>query len=313
MWTIIISVLLLVGYQRSFRSVVYGVAVAEIINGTVLGIVSMGKLRISGKIIQPDQIKALLKYALPLIPASTLSWVVTSTDKLMLRTMCTYEELGLYGAASKIVAALGIIQTCFLTIWVPVAFRWYEEGKDHKYFTLVMKVVAAVMSCACLGILLCKNLVGWFLGEDFMRAIAVFPFLILSPLFYTISETTVLGISFQRKTGYNIIISLTSGAANLVLNYFLLPIWGGVGAAIATGVSSIVFFGMRTWLSRRLWYRFPVGLFAVLICVIVLNCAAHTFMSGAIPYVLSLCSLLLLVAVLLPQILVSVRSLKQDK
>ncbi len=306
-WTLILCVTLLVTYQRSFRSVVYGMALAEILNGIVLGIVSFRNFHLTHGCIQAERIKVLLKFALPLIPATAISWLLTSMDKVMLRSLCTYDELGLYTAASKIVNALGIIQTCFTTIWVPVAFRWHEEGKDRKYFELVMKLVAAGMSCICFGILMCKDLIGWFLGDDFVKAIGVFPFLMLQPIMYTMSETTTLGISFNRKTGYNIVVSLLSGLTNLVLNYFFIPIWGGVGAALATGISYVVFFAVRTWISRRLWYKFPVGIFCICIVMACANCAAHTFVSGAIPYVFSAISVVLMIIIALPQIIQTIK------
>ena len=310
-WTLILCVVLLVTYQRSFRSVVYGMALAEILNGIVLAAVSFRNFHPSRGCIQADRIKSLLKFALPLIPATMISWLLTSMDKVMLRSLCTYDELGLYTAAAKIVNALGIIQTCFTTIWMPIAFRWHEEGKARKYFELVMKLVAAGMSCICFGILMCKDLVGWFLGEDFVRAIGVFPFLMLQPIMYTMSETTTLGIAFNRKTGYNIVVSLLSGFTNLVLNYFLIPIFGGVGAALATGISYVVFFAVRTWISRRLWYKFPVGIFFVCGIMACANCDAHTFMDGVFPYALSAISVILMIVIVLPQIIQAIKYIRR--
>ena len=49
-----------------------------------------------------------------------LGWALTSMDKVMLRTMCSYSELGLYSAAFKIVNVLGVVQSCFTLYWVPL-------------------------------------------------------------------------------------------------------------------------------------------------------------------------------------------------
>ena len=310
-WQLIICVMLLTTYQKNFRSVVYGMALAEILNGIILGILSFRKLRITRDTIKTERIKVLLAYALPLIPATAISSILATMDKFMLRSMCTYEELGLYTAAAKIVNAVGIFQTCFTTIWAPVAFRWYESGKDRKYFELVMKLVAVGMSCLCFGILMCKDIVGFVLGDDFVQAIRVFPFLLLQPILYTMSETTTLGISFNRKTGYNIIVSLFSGLTNFLLNFFFLPIWGGIGAAMATGIAKVIFFATRTFISRRLWYKFPLGIFLVCIVVAFANCIAHTFMTGAIPYILSGCSIVFMIILALPEIIQTVKTFKR--
>ena len=48
-----------------------------------------------------------------------------------------------------------------------------------------------------------------------------------------------------------IIVSAVACVCNIVGNTLLVPIYGGIGAAISTGLSYIVFFVMRTILSNR--------------------------------------------------------------
>ena len=302
LFTLIISVAFLLGFERSFRSVVYAAALSEILNGIILYFVVFSKKHLSLKMLSSSKIKTLLRFALPLIPATMISWVLTSTDKFMLRSMCTYEELGLYSAASKIVSVLGIFQSVVTTIWVPIAFQWHESGKDKKYFTLTMRLVSALMVGVCIMILICKTVVGWVLGDAFVQAISVFPFLMLYPIMYTMSEITTVGIPFARKTEYNILISAISGGANILLNYLLIPVLGGVGAAIATGSSYILFFWLRSLISRKLWFSFPIANLIVYTAIIILNCAIHTFMNGAVPYIVSLISIVVVAIGALPQV-----------
>ena len=62
--------------------------------------------------------------------------IYRTMDKIMLRTMCTYDELGLYAAAFKIVSVLSVLQACFSLYWTPVAYRWYEQKKSEDSFTV---------------------------------------------------------------------------------------------------------------------------------------------------------------------------------
>ena len=288
-----LTVLLFFLYEKSFRSVVYAMAFAEIINGTILYFIAISPLKLSLKNLDKVLLKRMLAFGLPLVPASLLSWMLTSMDKIMLRTMCDYTELGLYTAAFKIVAILGIIQTCFTLFWTPVAYRWYEEKVDNKQFELVNKLVAVLMTAMCMGLLLFKDLVALVLGADFRTAIYIFPFILLYPIMYTMSEATAVGIGFSRKTQYTIIVSTASGVLNIVLNYFLIPYLGGVGAAIATGTSYLVFFWVRTLISRKLWYKFPLIDYVIYTVIIIINCFVHTFYVGYFPYVLSFISAVL--------------------
>lgn len=283
----IITILLFVFFEKSFRSVIYAMALSEIINGTILYFVSINKMKLSLKYLDRNLINKMLKFGLPLVPASMLGWVLTSMDKIMLRTLCTYSELGLYTAAFKIVSVLSIVQTCFTLFWTPVAYRWYENKIDNSWFKNIFELVAFVMSELCILLLIFKNLVAYIIGSDFEQSIYIFPFLLMYPVMYTISEATCVGIGFKRKTAYNILISGIAGAVNMGLNCVLIPILYGKGAAIATGLSYLVFFWMRTMISRKLWYRFPIRQFIFYSVIIIVNCGIHTFFSGITIYIIS--------------------------
>ena len=245
----------------------------------------------------------MLRFGIPLIPASLLFWILSSMDKVMLRGLMNFDELGLYEAAFKISNILGIVQAWFVLFWVPVAYRWHEEKRSEEKYTAVMKVVTVLMTALCLLILLLKDLVALVLGQSFRDSIFIFPFLLLPPVMYMLSETTVLGISFSRRTSFNILVAAVSGGINILLNVLFIPLWGGRGAAIATGLSYLVFFWMRTLISRKLWYSFPLLGPAVFSLIILANCAAHTFLTeGPYAYLISAASLVLVVAVALPKI-----------
>lgn len=296
-----LSIALLLAYEKSFRSVVFGMALAEILAGTLSA--AMVSRRMTAKRFHPDRavISALLRYALPLLPATMIGWIFTSSDQYMLRAFSGYEELGLYTAAHKIVAIVSLLQACFTTLWPPVSFRWYESRKPPAYFDAVMWAVGLLSTGLGLGLLLCKDLVALVLGNAFRQSITIFPFLLLNPVMYIMSEATYVGIPFSRKTGYNIIVSAITAVLNVGMNLTLIPIWGGRGAATATGLSYIAFFWGRTLLSRKLWRPFPIRGFVVNTLVLAANCAAHTFLSGPAPYVASAASIAALAAANIPQ------------
>lgn len=274
-------------YEKSFRSVVYAMALGEILNGIILYCVSISKMHFKVNHLDRLLIKRMLKFGVPLVPASILVWALTSLDKIMLRAMCGYSELGLYTAAFKIISILSIVQTCFTLFWTPVAYRWYENKVDVTLYKIVNDLVAFVMVEFCIAILAFKDIVAYILGADFKQAIYIFPYLLLYPVMYTISEATCVGIGFKRKTTYNIFISIVAGIINLSLNYLLIPVLYGKGAALATGISYMAFFWMRTIISRNLWYKFPIGNFILYTIVVLINCNAHTFIQGNSPYLIS--------------------------
>ena len=78
------------------------------------------------------------------------------------------------------------------------------------------------------------------------------PMLVFIPIMYVLSETTMMGINFKKKTKYSLYISLIVLIVNLIGNLILVPILGARGAAISTGISYIIFFSLRTYFSTKL-------------------------------------------------------------
>lgn len=297
-----LTMALLLGYEKSFRSVVLATILSEILAGTAAALTALRGVPL--RAVRPDResISVMLRYALPLLPATMISWIYTSSDQYMLRAISGYTELGLYTGAHKINSIISLLRACFTIFWPPVAFRWYASRKPARYFHAVMWAVSLLSTMGALGLLLCKDIAGLLLGSQFRQSIMIFPFLLLSPVMYVTSETSSLGIPFSKKTGWNIVVSSITAATNVLLNLILIPLWGGRGAAVATGLSYIAFFWGRTLISRKLWEPFPLRHFVGNTLILLVNCAAHTFLSGPAPYLISGASLVLLAIANIPNI-----------
>lgn len=199
--------------------------------------------------------KEMIVYSLPFIFSTAITWIFQSIDRIMLKQFSNYKEIGIYSGAMTIIALLNAFQGAFTTFWVPVAYEKYNEfPEDKEFFERVNKIVVVIMLTIALLLISFKDLLAFLLGNQYRESIFVFPFLVFMPIMYTISETTVMGINFKRKTKSHIYISMIAALTNIIGNYLLVPIYGAKGAAISTGISYIIFFIIRTKLSMRYYY-----------------------------------------------------------
>jgi len=288
------TVLLLLLWEKSFESVVWGAALAEVSFALCLLLIERKTLRISLSKVDFGLIRQLLKFGLPLVPAAVVAWMLGGMDKVMLRMMCDYTTLGIYSTAEKVAAVLAIVQSCFTLFWLPVAHEWNKLGVEREKFTMVGRTVSMVMGVVFLLILLSKDLVFLIFASDYSPAKYVFPFLLLHPIMYSISEVTVMGIYFSEKTSYFMFFSVAVAVINLVMNALFIPMWGATGAAIATGMSYMAFFWLRTLFSRRLWYRFPLGGYLMLSIVLFLASLINSYSSGVPVYLFNISALFFL-------------------
>ncbi|WP_138206600.1 oligosaccharide flippase family protein [Haloimpatiens lingqiaonensis] len=232
--------------------------------------------------INKSLIRKLFQFGLPLVPATIISWFFSSMDRIALRQWSTFTEIGLYSAAFKIVMVLGIIQQAFCTFWTPTAFRWYKEKVNNEKYMKVSDMLMSIMVVIFAFIVLFKDIIIKILSPKYANANVIVPFLLFLPIMYTVSETTTLGISFSRKTSYNIIISLVSAVTNYIGNFLLVPKLGAMGASISTGIAYLVFFWMRTLISRRLWFKFDLSFYTINSIMMVILATASIVLNSII-------------------------------
>ena len=207
--------------------------------------------------------KELVIYGVPFIFSMAITWVFQSIDRISIQNFSNFTEVGLYNGAMSIVGLLNAVQGAFTTFWVPVAYERYStNSNDTKFFTDINQIVSAVMLLISIGIIATKDILIIILGKKYDGAQFIFPFLVLMPIMYTISETTVLGINFKKKTKYHIYIATFSAMFNVIGNLILVPTYGAKGAAISTGLAYVVFFLARTYYASKFYkIKFYMGRF----------------------------------------------------
>ncbi len=203
----------------------------------------------------PLSTSELLKYSIPFIFSMGIATLFDAVDKLSLSYFSTYEQIGIYTGAIYITNVFAIIQTTFNTIWSPLSIEHYEKDKeDRKFFEDANQYITIIMFFFGLTLILFKDLFVYFLGPSYREAAFILPFLLFRPIMYTISETTVCGLLFMKKSWHTVIIAAVSCVFNIVFNTILIPLVGSKGAAISTGLSYCLFYILRTYFSNKYYY-----------------------------------------------------------
>lgn len=229
-------------------------------------------------------IKDIFSYSYPLALTMFLTWAFQSFDKIAIKQWSSVYELGIYTAAFRIALVLQIVQMSFTTYWIPLAYERFlkndNDAENRVFFSRANGSISAIMLLSGVGLIMCKDLVTYILGSEYISAVNMIPCLVLTPVLLTISESTFLGIGFYKKVKITLLITVVTLASNIIANYFLVPIFNGIGAAVSGGISAIVFFVMRTHFSLRYYYvDFKLVKFYVLLFLVVCYALLSTFRS----------------------------------
>lgn len=221
----------------------------------------------------------LMKYSVPFILSMGVTTLFQAIDKISLNYYCTYTEVGIYSSTMTLVHIFAIVQTAFNTLWAPMSVEHYTKyPEDTQFHKSANQIITVVMFFLGISLILVKEIFAILLGSKYREAAYILPFLIFNPIMYTISETTVAGLVFKKKSNLQVLVAVGACVTNIIGNSILVPQIGCQGAAISTGISYIVFYLLRTLLGMRYYYvDFKVTRFCMLTMIVSFYAFYNTF------------------------------------
>jgi O-antigen/teichoic acid export membrane protein len=202
-------------------------------------------------------LKQMLRFGLPLIFGGVAFWGLTAVDKVFLRTLADFEELGIYSVSVSFAAVATILQGVFSTVWAPTVYKWSSAGGGlEKVHEVNRYILALVVICFCAAGLL-SWIIGLFLPAEYFEVQWIVVSCLGYPLLYTLSESTAVGIGISKRSIFTMYSAIVAFLVNSVGNWLLIPEFGAAGAAVSTCFSFWIFFLLRTEFSIYLWKPMP--------------------------------------------------------
>lgn len=192
-----------------------------------------------------SKIYSNLKPALTLfIPVLAYS-IYKMMDKIMIKNMSNYDEVGLYQNAEKIInIPMGII-TALGTVMLPRMSNIMANGDSSKAKTYIknsIELVTFLCSGIAFGIMgIARVLAPVYLGDAFEKCGPLIELLAISVFFIAWASVIRMQFLIPSHNDKAYIISTILGAlTNLCINICLIPHFQSVGAAIGTILAEFV-------------------------------------------------------------------------
>ena len=200
--------------------------------------------RVGNYFIWPIPRKLVLKmlaWGLPFVPASLATVILTLSDRLILRYMVGFDQAGIYSVGYKIAGAVLLLYTAFRFAWGPYMFELAQNGETaRRTYPRVLNVLVAVLGFFALALVaISPELFEWFVGKAYWSARAVLIPISLSVLFDAMSLFFGAALQTRDRTIYIPVVTGFVALLNILLNIWLIPRYGFMGAAWATFVSYV--------------------------------------------------------------------------
>ncbi len=209
-----------------------------------------------------EAFKTLAAFGLPMIPNGIAYLTVEMSDKYLMRFLLGKETMALYSASYKFGSLLLLLVIAFRTAWQPFFLRIAKEEEHPQriyarvltYFFLIGSFI--VVSGSYFVEYIVKLPLGGgrtLLGHAYWSGIIIIPMILTAYLFYGLYVNFTVGIYIKKKTQWMVLFTGLAAVVNVGSNFYLMPHFGIMGAAVATLLSYLI-MTLAIWIVNQRLY-----------------------------------------------------------
>ncbi|MFO0053873.1 MAG: flippase [Dolichospermum sp.] len=184
--------------------------------------------------------KTLLKESWPLILSGLAIMVYMRIDQIMLGQMVGDKAVGLYSAATRISEVWYFIPMAIASSVSPAIYAAKEVSEALYYQRIKQLIRMLVLISLVISVpmsLMSGKLITILFGNGYAEAGKILAIHIWASLFVFMGVATSPWFIAEGLTEFSFHRTLIGAVVNVVLNFLLIPSYGGIGAAIATVIA----------------------------------------------------------------------------
>ena len=192
--------------------------------------------------------KEIINFSLPLSLTQFLDFIILSINILMLGYFKTAADVGIYAAVAKLGGLVVLPLVSFNNIFAPMISEFYSRNEMNKLedlFKIVTKWIFTLsLPVFLIFILFARPIMGIF-GQSFVIGTAALIIFGAGQLINAGTGSVGIILTMTGRPKINLLNSIALCVLNIILNYLLIPQYGIIGAAFATGLSIAIINVLR--------------------------------------------------------------------
>lgn len=227
-----------------YLSRIIGLSTPYVICGVGVSFLLFSKL---SKLDSIDNLKKdwlfCLPICVPLVFHNIAQIILGQTDKIMLQKML--EDYSIVGIYTFIVTFTHITNSIYIALnntWIPI---YYNSIKNNDVNTLKLRsknYIYLFTSIICGFIMLSPEVIKLVAKKEYWDGIIIIPIATISVYMVFLYSFAINFELYNKKSKAIAIGTMLTALINVILNYFLIPIYGIYGAVIATFFSYFFLF-----------------------------------------------------------------------
>jgi O-antigen/teichoic acid export membrane protein len=182
-------------------------------------------------------------FGMPLVPSALALWTINFVDREFVSWYKGNAEVGVYSAAVKIAGVITFVMVAFRTAWPAFAYSIEDDRDAKRTYSFVLTYLLTFASWLALALgALAPWLVALLTNPRYQRAQEGVALLAFAGAIYAGYTVLAIGSGRARKTQFNWVVTGIGALVNIGLNFWLVPAYGMVGAAVSTLAAYVVLF-----------------------------------------------------------------------
>ena len=181
--------------------------------------------------------KKMLNRSKHYILAALMIVIVHNTDHIMLTMMVGETENGYYAAAITCAIVVQFVYNAIIDSFRPLILSSKKESEE-KYNKNVSRLYGLICYMALFQSLaftiLAPIMVNILYGAEYVASVPVLQILTWYTSFAFMGTIRNIWLLAEEKQKYLPIVNLSGVVLNIVMNAFMIPLWGACGAALAS-------------------------------------------------------------------------------
>ncbi|MFX0210416.1 MAG: lipopolysaccharide biosynthesis protein [Candidatus Hodarchaeota archaeon] len=200
-------------------------------------------------------LRRLLNFGIPLVPFGLARIIMGTADRYFLQHLSTTTNVGLYSVAYRVGLAINLIVGAVQLAWPAQMYKIAKQPRAEQQLSKILTYYLFALSFIGLGFsVLAYEILVIMTTPQFYSAYTVVPLIVISYIMYGVMYMTNSALETQNKTRYMFPTIIVAACINLLLNYFLIPHFGIMGAGLAAVAAYTVLAMIQLAVNLHFWY-----------------------------------------------------------
>lgn len=190
-----------------------------------------------------ELLKKVFKESIPLLIAGALYPIFMQADVVLIASMMSDKDAGIYSAASKVIMQFTFVGTIVtMAFYLPLSQRIDNKSDDMEmFFSGIIKILCIIAFITIVLIFSFSDvIISILFGKEFSEASEVLKILIWKTLFIYIAAIFSRVLILMNLAKFELIKSLVAASFSLIANIIFIPLYGLYAAAIISVISYLL-------------------------------------------------------------------------